>query len=722
MATSDESASSIDTGRRALGTALLGALGASLLSACKEDDPIRADRGAVDVLEQELTTPTSARSLDATTLLASTAGSCDGELMFTLGYAAAGDGGAALWRFKAGVTAGANQLTRYNASNGQWEIVLVGDVVNVRQMGVMPDGSDCAPRITALITLLSGPHVGTDFPRDRRHIKLYFPAKLTDQRSYHIASPIIPPRRADDQQKLVIVGDGCVGRSQAPYGNVDGEHTFANFFGGSSIQAAPGVAVIDMAANDGSMSVVEIRDIGLQTSGDGICIDMGGVPGVSDNGVNACELENVTTVGGEVGWRMYSYLPTTSRNVRMYGHKKHLEVMGAGAQTIFGLECQGGQNAITLVSSLSLNLETGIIQGISGSCVDIPEYPQYGGNRYVILRGFHCETYAKVLTEHPNNVGRASVISMDHCRFAGTPAQNAVVPYGSGWSFIHCAKDLQVTEHGPISYIGQRPQSFVSPATGASRLVLDPQGSVASVGLAGSAVPSDVVIGVERNLSWSISAAGAHIQHLLSVPKTNLLPPTDASHGDIFVAFFSQDGTGGRELQLPGWGLGGVFGEAAIDNSGNTPGAVATLVGYRNGYGGSNGQQTHVLSWSGWSGARKLATSTVTLPDISAPSAVVVPVPATGKLLKVLSALGGTITGADASIAVALRRKNEATFTAVGGAAWTVAYAGSNAGDSDEVSPTEVVVVAQGDVLRVSSDGASTGAVPLTVTFVVGTG
>ena len=99
--------------------------------------------------------------------------------------------------------------------------------------------------------------------------------------------------------------------------------------------------------------------------------------------------------------------------------------------------------------------------------------------------------------------------------------------------------------------------------------------------------------------------------------------------------------------------------------------------------------------------------------DISTASSTFVPVPDGGKIIKIISALQGAIGTADGGISF------EIGGTAVTGGGITVTQSGSAAGDVDSSEPTAANEVSEGDTIEVLTDGVSTGAKKLVVTFVI---
>ena len=99
--------------------------------------------------------------------------------------------------------------------------------------------------------------------------------------------------------------------------------------------------------------------------------------------------------------------------------------------------------------------------------------------------------------------------------------------------------------------------------------------------------------------------------------------------------------------------------------------------------------------------------------DISTASSTFVAVPDGGKIIKIITALQGAISGANAAITF------EIGGTAVTGGAITVAHSGSAAGTVDSAEPTAANRVEEDGTIEMLTDGASTGAKKLLVTFVI---
>ena len=104
---------------------------------------------------------------------------------------------------------------------------------------------------------------------------------------------------------------------------------------------------------------------------------------------------------------------------------------------------------------------------------------------------------------------------------------------------------------------------------------------------------------------------------------------------------------------------------------------------------------------------------TATIADISTASSTFVAIPDGGKVIKIISALQGAISGGDAAVTF------EIGGTAITGGAITVANSGSAAGDIDTAEPTAANEVSEGGSIEMITDGASSNTIKLVVTFVI---
>ena len=104
---------------------------------------------------------------------------------------------------------------------------------------------------------------------------------------------------------------------------------------------------------------------------------------------------------------------------------------------------------------------------------------------------------------------------------------------------------------------------------------------------------------------------------------------------------------------------------------------------------------------------------TAEIEDISSASSTFVAIPDGGKVIKIITALQGAISGANAAITF------EIGGTAMTNSAITVAYTSSAAGDVDSSEPTAANRVEEGGTIEMITDGGSTGTAKLLVTFVI---
>lgn len=84
------------------------------------------------------------------------AGSSDGEIVVTSGYAAPGDGGGASWRFALGVSAGTDGRNKINASNGQYQRLQEANALTLKGAGCVLDGTaDDSAALSAVLNAAS---------------------------------------------------------------------------------------------------------------------------------------------------------------------------------------------------------------------------------------------------------------------------------------------------------------------------------------------------------------------------------------------------------------------------------------------------------------------------------------------------------------------------------------------------------------------------------------
>ena len=104
---------------------------------------------------------------------------------------------------------------------------------------------------------------------------------------------------------------------------------------------------------------------------------------------------------------------------------------------------------------------------------------------------------------------------------------------------------------------------------------------------------------------------------------------------------------------------------------------------------------------------------TARLADVSAASSVNIAVPDDGKIIKIISVLGGAITTANSAVTSSING------TTVTGGGFTVTASGSAAGDIDTAEPTAANNVIEGDYITITSDGGSSTSQPIDVTVIV---
>tara|TARA_B100000214_G_C23931932_1_gene611176 strand:- start:592 stop:939 length:348 start_codon:yes stop_codon:yes gene_type:complete len=104
---------------------------------------------------------------------------------------------------------------------------------------------------------------------------------------------------------------------------------------------------------------------------------------------------------------------------------------------------------------------------------------------------------------------------------------------------------------------------------------------------------------------------------------------------------------------------------------------------------------------------------TVRMNDVSTAGSVYVAIPDGGKVIKILSVLGGTIATADAVITA------KVGSDAMTGGTITIAHSGSNTGDIDTCEPTAANIVEEGGYVTLTTSGASTNTHTADFTIVV---
>lgn len=104
---------------------------------------------------------------------------------------------------------------------------------------------------------------------------------------------------------------------------------------------------------------------------------------------------------------------------------------------------------------------------------------------------------------------------------------------------------------------------------------------------------------------------------------------------------------------------------------------------------------------------------TVEIPDISTADQRFVSPGFRGKIKKISSALNGAIATADATLTAKIGG------TAVTNGVITVAFSGSAAGDVDTATPSGANTFTEDQAIEIETDGASTNAVAVVITFEV---
>ncbi len=99
--------------------------------------------------------------------------------------------------------------------------------------------------------------------------------------------------------------------------------------------------------------------------------------------------------------------------------------------------------------------------------------------------------------------------------------------------------------------------------------------------------------------------------------------------------------------------------------------------------------------------------------DISTASSTFVSIPDGGRVIKIITALQGAIGTANGGISF------EIGGTAITGGGITVTQSGSAAGDVDTAEPTAANRVEEDGTIEMITNGASSNAVKLLVTFVI---
>ena len=134
--------------------------------------------------------------------------------------------------------------------------------------------------------------------------------------------------------------------------------------------------------------------------------------------------------------------------------------------------------------------------------------------------------------------------------------------------------------------------------------------------------------------------------------------------------------------------------------------------------GGSTGTQTLDIVLRGFATQGKVEIVRVDVTDISSATSNAVACPFSGTVKKIVGTLQAVITTGDAALTCKIG-STVAGATNITGGALTVANASSAIGDIDTATPTAANVVAEGDLLVVTSDGGSTNVAAEFVDFYI---
>lgn len=98
------------------------------------------------------------------------------------------------------------------------------------------------------------------------------------------------------------------------------------------------------------------------------------------------------------------------------------------------------------------------------------------------------------------------------------------------------------------------------------------------------------------------------------------------------------------------------------------------------------------------------------------------PVVASGRVKRFSLVLGAALATANQTFTLAYAPPGSTTYTDIAGAAFTVAFSGSAAGNvaSVDVNPSTTNGLYSGGSLRITSTGGGSGAVPIGITLVIG--
>jgi len=104
---------------------------------------------------------------------------------------------------------------------------------------------------------------------------------------------------------------------------------------------------------------------------------------------------------------------------------------------------------------------------------------------------------------------------------------------------------------------------------------------------------------------------------------------------------------------------------------------------------------------------------TAEIEDVSTASSTFVAIPDGGKVVKIITALQGAITSVNAVLSF------EIGGTVMTGSGITIAHSGSAAGTVDSSAPSALNVLSEDGTIEIITNGASSGAKKVIVTFVI---
>ena len=107
---------------------------------------------------------------------------------------------------------------------------------------------------------------------------------------------------------------------------------------------------------------------------------------------------------------------------------------------------------------------------------------------------------------------------------------------------------------------------------------------------------------------------------------------------------------------------------------------------------------------------------TASLDAASTASSTFVAVPDKGKIIKIIMVQDGAVATADAAITF---NTTESPTTVVTNSGITIPYAGDAVGDVRTSEPTALNAVNDGDYIKITTDGASSGTCKCNFTFVI---